>query len=95
MKEIIAGITTIASATSLGSVTVATVPIAVTTTVSAGGIAGLLGFTATTTTIVASPVAVPLGVIIATGLGLAWGGKKVYEYLKDQQGNAASPAKSP
>jgi hypothetical protein len=40
---------------------------AVASTVSAGGIAGWLGFTTTVTTVVASPITLPVGGVIAVG----------------------------
>lgn len=79
-NELIAGITTIASS-SLGSITIATIPTAVTTTVPAAGVAGWLGFTTTATTIVAAPVMVPVGGIIAVGALLTCGGYIAYEFL--------------
>ena len=60
------------------SITIATVPLAVTTTSAASGIAGLLGFT-TTTTIVAAPVVVPAAAIVAIGGLLTLGGIKAVE----------------
>jgi len=86
--ELIAGVTALAGTSLGGSLTVATVPVAVTTTTAAGGIAGLLGFTTTATTIVASPVVVPLAGAIALGAALTYGGLKAYEFLKDQQSSA-------
>ena len=61
------------------SITIATVPLAVTTTSAASGIAGLLGFTTTTTTIVAAPVVVPAAAIVAIGGLLTLGGIKAVE----------------
>jgi hypothetical protein len=82
--ELIAGITTVAGS-SLGSITVATIPTAVTASVSAGGVAGWLGFTTTATTIVAAPVTVPVGGLIAAGALLTYGGVKAYKLLKNQE----------
>ncbi len=83
-SELIAGITTIAGS-SLGSITVATVPTAITATVPAAGVAGWLGFTTTATTIVAAPVAVPVGGLIAAGALLTYGGYKAYQHLTTKE----------
>ncbi|MBC1241200.1 hypothetical protein [Nostoc sp. 2RC] len=69
---------------SLGSITVATIPVVVTTTTSAGGIAGWLGFTTVATTVVAAPITVPVGGIVATGALLTYGGYKIYRHIKSQ-----------
>jgi hypothetical protein len=85
MKDpLIAGITTLAGS-SLGSITIATVPVAVTTTVPAGGIAGLLGFTTTVTTVVASPIIVPVGGILALGALLTYIKYEVNKSSKNQE----------
>lgn len=81
---LIAGITTIAGS-SMGSITIATVPTAVTATVPAAGVAGWLGFTTTATTIVAAPVTLPVGGIIAAGALLTYGGYQAYKLLKKEQ----------
>jgi len=81
---LIAGITTIAGS-SLGSITIATVPTAVTATVPAAGVAGWLGFTTTVTTIVAAPVTLPVGGIIAAGALLSYGGYEAYKFLNKKQ----------
>ncbi|WP_373530859.1 hypothetical protein [Nostoc sp.] len=73
--ELIAGMTTFAGY-SLGSITVGTIPLAVTTTASAGGIAGWLGFTT------AAPITVPVGGIVAVGALLTYGGYKIYKQIK-------------
>lgn len=83
--ELITGVTTIAGA-SLGSITVATVPVAVTTTVPAAGIAGWLGLTTTATTVVAAPITLPVGGVIAAGALLTYGGYKVYKHLQGKEG---------
>jgi hypothetical protein len=84
--ELIAGVTTLAGS-SLGSITVATLPVAVVTTAPAAGLAGWLGFTTTATTVVAAPVALPLGAIVATGALLTYGGYKAYKFIKGQENN--------
>lgn len=63
--ELITGFTAIAGA-SLGSITVATVPVAVTTTVPAAGLAGWLGFTTAATTVIAAPITLPVGGVISS-----------------------------
>lgn len=83
--ELVTGATTIAGA-SLGSITVATVPVALTTSVPAAGIAGWLGLTTTATTVVAAPITLPVGGVIAAGALLTYGGYKVYKYLKGKEG---------
>jgi len=83
--SLIAGATTIAGA-SLGSITVATIPVAVTTSAPAWGIAGWMGFTTTTTTVVASPVIVPAAAIVAVGALLGYGVMKAHECMKSQEG---------
>lgn len=80
----IAGITAIAGS-SLGSITVATVPTAVATTVPAAGVAGWLGFTTAATTIVAAPVTLPVAGIVATGALLTYGGFQAYKLLNQKQ----------
>lgn len=82
--ELITGVTTIAGA-SLGTITVATVPVAVTTSVPAAGIAGWLGFTTTVTSVVTAPIALPVGGVIAAGAFLTYGGYKVYKHMKDKE----------
>lgn len=67
-----------------GSITVVTVPTAVTTTVSAGGLAGLLGFT-TTTTIVAAPVTVPIVGVLAVGGLLTYSGVQAYKWIRGRE----------
>ena len=79
-NELIAGFTTIAGS-SLGSITVATVPTVVTTTADAVVVAGWLGFTTTATTIVAAPVTLPVGGIVAAGALLTYGGYQAYKLL--------------
>ncbi|HEY9804383.1 MAG TPA: hypothetical protein V6D25_28885 [Leptolyngbyaceae cyanobacterium] len=73
------GATTIAGASLGGSITVATVPVTVTSAVSAGGLAGLLGFTTTVTTVVSAPVTVPVAGIVAAGALFGYG---AYEAIK-------------
>lgn len=88
--ELIAGIGTLGSAlgsASLGSVTIATLPMAVTTTVPAGGVLGWLGVTTTATTVVAAPVAVPVAGVIAVGAFLTYGGYKAYKLIKSSENN--------
>ncbi len=83
--ELIAGLTTIAGAgagASLGSVTVATVPMAVSATVPASGVLGWLGVTTTATTVVAAPITLPVAGIVAVGAFLTYGGYKAYEFIK-------------
>jgi len=80
--ELIAGITTIAGS-SLGSITVATVPTVVTTTVPAAGIAGWFGVTTTATAVVAAPITISVGGVIAVGALLTYGGYKVYNHLRN------------
>ncbi|BAZ15401.1 hypothetical protein NIES4071_72730 [Calothrix sp. NIES-4071] len=84
--ELIVGATTLAG-TSIGSITVATIPVAVTTTGPAAGIAGWLGMTTTVTTIMSAPVTLPVGGIIATGALLTYGGYKAYKFLKGKESN--------
>ncbi|MBN3905210.1 MAG: hypothetical protein HWQ35_01045 [Nostoc sp. NMS1] len=79
--ELIAGMATVAGS-SLGSITVATVPVVVTTTTYAGGIAGWLGFTTVATTVMAAPITVPVGGIVAAGALLTYGG---YKHIKSQE----------
>jgi hypothetical protein len=79
-NEFIAGITTLAGS-SLGSITIATVPTALTATAPAAGVAGWLGFTTTATTIVAAPVTLPVGGIVAAGALLTYGGYQAYKFL--------------
>jgi hypothetical protein len=83
-NRLIAGITTVAGS-SMGSITIATVPTAVTATVPAAGVAGWLGFTTTATTIVAAPVILPVGGIIAAGALLTYGGYQAYKFLNKEQ----------
>jgi len=78
---LIAGITTLASSSALGSITVATVPTVVTATVPATGIAGFLGITTTVTSVVAAPVTLPVGGIIAVGALLTYGGYHAYKFM--------------
>ena len=87
---LIAGMTTIAGS-SMGSITIATVPTVVTATVPAAGIAGWLGFTSTATTIVAAPVTLPVGGIIAAGALLTYGGYQAYKFLNKEQINRFLP----
>lgn len=87
---LIAGMTTIAGS-SMGSITIATVPTAVTATVPAAGIAGWLGFTSTATTIVAAPVTLPVGGIIAAGALLTYGGYQAYKFFNKEQINRFLP----
>ncbi|MEH2116634.1 hypothetical protein [Nostoc sp.] len=82
--ELIAGMATFAGS-SLGSITVATVPVVVTTTTSAGGITGWLGFTTAATTVMAAPITVPVGGIVAAGALLTYGGYKVYKHIKSKE----------
>ncbi len=82
-NEFIAGITTIAGS-SLGSITIATVPTAVTATAPAAGVAGWLGFTTTATTIVAAPVTLPVGGLVAAGALLTYGGYQAYKFFNNQ-----------
>ncbi len=84
--ELIAGATTLAG-TSLGSITVATLPVAVVTTAPAAGVAGWLGVTTTATTVIAAPVTLPVGGIVAAGALLTYGGYKAYKFIKNQQNN--------
>lgn len=71
---------------SLGaSITVATVPVAVTSTVSAGGIAGWLGFTTTVTTVVASPITLPVSGVIAVGALFAYGAYKAIKFCQAEE----------
>ncbi len=79
--------TALAGASLSGSITVATVPVAVTSTVSAGGLAGLLGFTTTATTIVASPIALPIAGIIATGALLSYGAYEARKFCQSLECN--------
>ena len=81
---LIAGMTAIAGS-SLGSITVAAVPTAVIATVPAVGVAGWLGFTTTVTTIVAAPVTLPVGGIIAVGALLTYGGLQACKFLNKDQ----------
>ena len=83
-SKLIAGITTVAGS-SMGSITVATVPTTVTAAVPATGVAGWLGFTTTATTIVSAPVTLPVGGVIATGALLTYGGYQAYKFIKKQQ----------
>jgi hypothetical protein len=82
--EFILGMTTLAGS-SLGSITVATVPVVVTTSTSAGGIAGWLGFTTATTTVMTAPISVPAAGIVAAGALLTYGGYKVYKHIKSRE----------
>jgi hypothetical protein len=75
----IAGFSSAAAAAHLGSITVATI------TSAAPGIAGWLGFTATT--VVALPVA---GVVAAGGI-LGYGGYKVVQFLQSQDNHDKNP----
>ncbi len=79
---LITGITTIAGF-SMGAITIATLLTAVIATVPAAGVAGLLGFTAAT--IVAAPVTLPVGSIIAAGALLTYGGYQAYKVLNKEQ----------
>ncbi|MEA5420261.1 hypothetical protein VB712_13605 [Spirulina sp. CCNP1310] len=81
---LVAGITTLAGS-SLGSITVATVPIVTTATVPAAGVAGWLGVTTTATTIVAAPVTLPVAGIIAVGALLTYGGYQTYKFMNREQ----------
>ena len=83
-NELIAGMAALGGS-SLGSITVATVPVVVTTTISAGGIAGWLGYTTVATTIIAAPITVPVGGIVAAGALLTYGGYKVYKEIKSRE----------
>lgn len=74
--ELILGMTTLAGS-SLGSITVATVPVVVTTTTGTSGIAGWLGFTTAATTVMAAPITVPVDGIVTAGALLTYGGYKV------------------
>ena len=47
----------------------------------AAGVAGWLGFTTTATTIVAAPVTLPVGGIVAAGALLTYGGYQAYKFL--------------
>ncbi|MEH2166305.1 MAG: hypothetical protein V7K41_06460 [Nostoc sp.] len=82
--ELIAGMATLAGS-SLGSITVATVPVVVTSTTSASGIAGWLGFTTAATTVIAAPITVPVGGIVAAGALLTYGGYKIYKQIKSRE----------
>jgi len=82
-NELIAGITTVAGS-SLGSITIATIPTAVTATLPAAGVAGWLGFTTTATTVVAAPVLLPVGGIIAVGALLTYGSYQAYKFLTEE-----------
>jgi hypothetical protein len=79
--------TALAGTSLSGSITLATVPVAVTSTVSAGGLAGLLGFTTTATTIVASPIAVPVAGIIATGALISYGAYEAIKFCRSLECN--------
>lgn len=83
-NELIAGLTTITGA-SLGQVTVATVPMAISATVPASGVLGWLGLTTTATTVVAAPITVPVGGIVAVGALLTYGGYKAYKLIKSNE----------
>lgn len=83
-NELITGVTTIAGA-SLGTITVATVPVTVTTAVPAAGIAGWLGFTTTVTSVVTAPITLPVGGVIAAGALLTYGGYTLYNRMKDKE----------
>lgn len=82
-NELLAGITTIAGS-SLGSITIATIPTAVTATLPAAGVAGWLGFTTTATTVVAAPVLLPVGAIIAVGALLTYGSYQACKLFKEE-----------
>ncbi|MEH2257231.1 hypothetical protein [Nostoc sp.] len=56
-----------------------------TTTISAGGISGWLGFTTAITTVMAAPITVPVGGIVAVGALLTYGGYKVYKHIRSQE----------
>ncbi|MBK1642530.1 hypothetical protein CKO12_11700 [Chromatium okenii] len=65
-----------------GTLTIATVPVTVSTVVPATGLAGWLGFTTTATTIVAAPITVfPTAIVAVAGL-LVYGGIKAYRHLQ-------------
>ncbi|MEG4228044.1 hypothetical protein QUA35_17185 [Microcoleus sp. N9_B2] len=70
---------------SLGSITIATVPIATTATVPAAGVAGWLGLTTTATTIVTAPVTLSVGGILAAGALLTYGGYQAYKLVNKNQ----------
>ncbi|MDQ5908828.1 MAG: hypothetical protein QG599_921 [Pseudomonadota bacterium] len=83
--EIITAATTLAGSSIGGTLTVATIPTLVTSTVPAAGIAGWLGATTTVSTVVAAPVLVPAGAVIAVGSLLAYGAYKTWRYLKARE----------
>jgi hypothetical protein len=66
-----------------GTLTVATVPMTVSTVVPATGLAGWLGFTTTATTIVAVPVVVSTAAIVSVAALVIYGGLKGYQYFKE------------
>ena len=84
-KEEIIAVGTTAASTALGSITIATVPVAVTTTVPAAGFWGWLGYTTTATTVAAAPVTVPIAAVVGVGALLTYGGYKAYKYLKNKE----------
>ncbi len=83
--ELIAGITALAGSSFGGAITVATVPTVVSAVAPAAGVAGWLGFTTTVTTIVAAPVSVPVGGVVAVGALLTYGGYKAYNFIKNKK----------
>lgn len=84
-SEIVSALAAVIGASLSGSITVATLPTVVSTTVPASGLLGLLGFTTTASTVVAAPVTVPAGAIIAVGALLVYGGMQAYKHLKVQE----------
>ena len=84
-NSLVTGITAIAGSSALGSITVATIPTVVSATVPAAGIAGWFGFTTAVTTIVAAPVTLPVGAIVATGALLTYGGFQAYKLINKEQ----------
>lgn len=81
----IAGIAALGGSSLGGSITIATVPIATNATVPAAGVAGWLGLTTTTTTIVAAPVSLPVAGIVAAGALLTYGGYQAYKFVNKNQ----------
>jgi predicted RND superfamily exporter protein len=60
----------------------------VTSTVPAAGVAGWLGVTTTVSTVVAAPVTVPVGAVIAVGAGLTYGCYMTYKFLNEKKDNS-------
>ncbi|MFB1487676.1 MULTISPECIES: hypothetical protein [unclassified Thiocapsa] len=86
-NALLTAVTTALGTSATGTITLATIPTAVTTTVPAGGLAGWLGFTTTTTTtVVAAPVTVSVEAVVAVGALLVCGGYLAAKHLRGAAG---------